>query len=81
MAGESNIPFHVSRDFIAMTRDSAHGGVSDFSSFLDQGIPALGLGIAGRPAGYFHRPEDKLDHVSLEEMQKVGDYCVQLLRT
>lgn len=79
LAGESNIPFHLSRDFILMTRDSSQGGSSDFSSFLDQEIPAVGLGIYGRPAGYYHRPEDRLDRVSLEEMQKIGEYTHQLL--
>ena len=81
LASESHIPFHLSRDFITMTRESSQGGVSDFSSFLDQGIPALGLGISGRPAGYFHRPEDRLDHVSLVAMQKIGDYTHLLLKT
>lgn len=81
LAGERHIPFHLSRDFITMTRESSQGGVSDFSSFLDQGIPALGLGISGRPAGYFHRPEDRLDRISLEGMQKVGDYAHLLIKT
>ena len=80
LARESHLPFHLSRDFITMTRESSQGGVSDFSSFLDQGIPALGLGISGRPAGYFHRPEDRLDRVSLEGMQKVGDYTHLLIK-
>jgi len=80
LAGESHIPFHLSRDFITMTRESAQGGVSDFSSFLDHGIPALGLGISGRPAGYFHRPEDRMDRVSLDGIQKVGDFSYQLLK-
>ncbi|WP_407308742.1 M28 family metallopeptidase [Desulfosporosinus sp. SB140] len=75
LAKESHIPFHISRDFMTMTRDSSQGGSSDFSSFLDEGIPALGLGIYGRPAGYFHRPEDRLDHVSLEDMQTVGNFA------
>jgi len=79
LARESAIPFHLSRDFIMMTRESSQGGSSDFSSFLDKGIPALGLGTAGRPAGYFHRPEDRLERVSLEEMQKVGDFTQRLL--
>jgi len=79
LARDSAIPFHLSRDFIMMTRESSHGGASDFSSFLDKGIPALGLGICGRPAGYFHRPEDRLERVSLEEMQRVGDYTYRLL--
>jgi len=79
LANESHIPFHLSRDATLMTRDSSQGGASDFSSFLDQGIPAVGLGIFGRPEGYFHRPEDRLDYVSLEEMQKVGDYTHRLL--
>ncbi|KLU67875.1 aminopeptidase YwaD precursor [Desulfosporosinus acididurans] len=73
LAKESHIPFHLSRDFTVMTRDNSQGGSSDFSSFLDQGIPALGLGIYGRPEGYFHRPEDQLDHVSLETLQNVGN--------
>ena len=79
LAGESHIPFHLSRDSILMTRDSSQGGTSDFSPFLDQGIPALGLGIYGRPTGYYHRPEDRLDRISLEEMQKIGDYTQRLL--
>ena len=79
LAGERQIPFHLSRDFILMTRESSQGGASDFSSFLDQGIPALGLGIYGRPAGYFHRSEDQLDRVSLKEMQEIGDYAYRLL--
>ena len=79
LASENHIPFHISRDFVLMTRESSQGGASDFSSFLDQGIPALGLGISGRPAGYFHRPEDRLDRVSLEEMQRIGDYSHLLL--
>ena len=78
LARDSAIPFHLSRDFIVMTRESPQGGTSDFSSFLDKGIPAVGLGIYGRPPGYFHRPEDRLERVSLEEMQKVGDYSHRL---
>ncbi len=81
LARDSAIPFHLSRDFIMMTRESSHGGTSDFSSFLDKGIPALGLGISGRPAGYYHRPEDRLERVSLEEMQRVGDYTHRLIRS
>lgn len=81
LAKESNLPFHVSRDFIVMTRDSSQGGVSDFSSFLDQDIPALGLGVAGRPSGYYHRPEDQLNNVSLEDMQKVGNFAYSLVST
>jgi len=79
LARESAIPFHLSRDFIMMTRESSQGGTSDFSSFLDKGIPALGVSIFGRPAGYFHRPEDRLEHISLKEMQRVGDYTHRLL--
>ncbi|MHB8075234.1 M28 family metallopeptidase [Desulfosporosinus fructosivorans] len=79
LASDSGIPFHISRDFIMMTRESTHGGSSDFSSFLDKGIPAIGLGIFGRPSGYYHRPEDRLERVSLEEMQKIGDYTQRLL--
>ena len=79
IARDSEIPFHLSRDFIMMTRESSQGGSSDFSSFLDKGIPALGLGISGRPAGYFHQPDDRLEHVSIEEMQRVGDYTHRLL--
>ncbi|HEY8908963.1 MAG TPA: M28 family peptidase [Desulfosporosinus sp.] len=81
IASASHIPFHLSRDFITMTRESPLGGVSDFSSFLDQGIPALGIGISGRPAGYFHRPEDRLGRVSLDAMQKIGDFTHLLLKT
>ncbi|MDD4403112.1 MAG: M28 family peptidase, partial [Desulfitobacteriaceae bacterium] len=77
---KSEIPFHLSRDFTVMARESSQGGTSDFSSFLDKDLPALGLGIAGRPAGFFHRPEDDIDKVSLEDLQKIGDY-VKLLIT
>lgn len=80
IAKNQNIPFHLSRDFIIMTRESSQGGASDFSSFLDKGIPALGLGISGRPAGYFHRPEDRLDRVSLQDLQNIGDYSLSLLK-
>src|SRR5665648_280184 len=79
LARESAIPFKLSRDEIMMTRESSQGGSSDFSSFLDQGIPALGLGISGRPAGYYHRPEDLTERVSLEELQRVGNFTHQLL--
>jgi hypothetical protein len=79
LARDSALSFHLSREFIMMTRESSHGGASDFSSFLDKGIPALGLGIFGRPAGFYHRPEDRLERVSLEEMQRVGDYTHRLL--
>lgn len=80
IAGEQNLPFHLSRDFMIMNRDSSQGGASDFSSFLDKGIPALGLGIAGRPAGYFHRPEDQVDRISLQALQNYGDYSLSLLK-
>ncbi len=79
LASDSGIPFKLNRDFIMMTRESSHGGASDFSSFLDKGIPALGLGIYGRPAGYFHRPEDRLERVSLGELQKIGELTHRLL--
>ncbi|AFM41983.1 putative aminopeptidase [Desulfosporosinus acidiphilus SJ4] len=79
LARKSHIPYHLSRDFTIMTRESTQGGSSDFSPFLDQGIPALGLGIYGRPAGYFHRPEDRLDHVTLETMQTEGDFVHSLV--
>ena len=76
---KSQIPFHLSRDFIVMTRDSSQGGASDFSPFLEKGLPALGLGIAGRPAGYFHRPEDGMEQISQRDLQKVGDYVKNLV--
>ncbi|HBV86927.1 MAG TPA: Zn-dependent exopeptidase M28 [Desulfosporosinus sp.] len=79
LARESQIPFNVSRDFILMTRESSQGGTSDYSSFLDQGIPAVGLGIYGRPEGYFHRPEDRIERVSLEDVQRVGNFAHLLL--
>lgn len=81
IAKERNIPFHLSRDNIIMARESSQGGASDFSSFLDKGIPALGLGISGRPEGYFHRPEDRVDRVSLKDLQNIGDYSLSLLKT
>ncbi|MFZ3102039.1 MAG: M28 family peptidase [Desulfitobacteriaceae bacterium] len=76
---KSQIPFHLSRDFIVMTRESSQGGASDFSPFLEKGLPALGLGITGRPAGYFHRPEDGMEQISQGDLQKVGDYAKLLV--
>ncbi|EHQ90096.1 M28 family metallopeptidase [Desulfosporosinus youngiae] len=81
LAAESRVPFRLSRDTILMTRESSQGGSSDYSSFLDQGIPALGLGIYGRPEGYFHRPEDSIERVSLEDIQNVGEFTHHLLTT
>jgi hypothetical protein len=75
------IPFHVSRDFMVMTRDGVQGGNSDFSSFLDEGIPAVGLGIAGRAGGYFHRPEDRIEKVDLQQIEKIGQLIPHLLST
>lgn len=80
LARQTKLSFHISRDFMVMTRDSNQGGNSDFSSFLEQGIPAVGLGTAGRPAGFYHRPEDQLEQVSLENIQKVGAYVEKLIR-
>lgn len=74
LARTSRIPFHLSRENTVLSRDSTQGGNSDFSSFLDQGIPAVGLGLAGRPPGFYHRPEDRLERISLEELQKVGEF-------
>ena len=79
LAGQNRIPFRLSRESILWTRESSQGGTSDYSSFLDQGIPALGIGIYGRPEGYFHRPEDRIEHVSLEEISKAGDFALCLL--
>jgi len=81
LARSQHLPFHVSRDFLVMARDSQDGGASDFSSLLDQGIPAVGLGIAGRPPGYYHRPEDRVGCVNMEELQQFGDYVLNLLQT
>ncbi|MDI6880843.1 MAG: M28 family metallopeptidase [Desulfitobacteriaceae bacterium] len=81
LARKSGIPFHLSREAMVMSRDSTQGGNSDFSSFLDQGIPAAGLGLAGRPPGFYHRPEDRLERVSLEELQKVGEFVSLLVGT
>ncbi len=79
LARENNLPFRLSRDAFVMTRESTQGGSSDFSPFLKQGIPAIGLGIAGRPSGYYHRPEDTIDHLSLDNLQKLGDFSYQLV--
>ncbi|WP_206810623.1 M28 family peptidase [Paradesulfitobacterium ferrireducens] len=81
IAQAEKIPFHLSRDFMVMTRDSSQGGASDFSSFLAQGVPAVGLGIAGRPAGYFHQPGDKLEQVAPLDLKTVGDFAYQLVKS
>lgn len=73
------IPFHVSRDFMVMTREGTQGGNSDFSPFLDQGIPAVGLGLAGRAEGYFHRPEDQIEQVTLQKLERIGQLVPKLL--
>jgi len=80
LARKSRIHFHLNREAMVLNRDSGQGGNSDFSSFLDQGIPALGLGIAGRPAGFYHRPEDRLEMVNWDEVQKVGEFVDLLVR-
>lgn len=76
-----SIPFHLSRDFLVMTREGSQGGNSDFSPFLDRGIPAVGLGISGRPEGFYHRPEDQMGGVSLQDMDRIGQLCVQMLKS
>lgn len=81
LARKNNIPFQLSGDQMVMARESTQGGASDFSPFLKQGIPAVGLGIAGRPSGYYHRPEDTIDRLSLTELQRVGDFALQLVHS
>lgn len=73
------IPFHLSRDFLVMTREGSQGGNSDFSPFLDHGIPAVGLGIAGRPEGFYHRPEDQIGGVSLQDIEQIGPLILKML--
>lgn len=75
------VPYHLSRDFLVMTRDGTQGGNSDFSSFLDHGIPAVGLGISGRPGGFYHRPEDQMGGVSLPNIDQMGQLVLQLLNS
>lgn len=77
----AKIPFHVSRDFMVMTRDGVQGGNSDFSSFLDQGIPAVGFGIEGRPGGFYHRPEDQIEQVSLRDLEKIGNILTEIVHS
>lgn len=81
MVKNESIPFHVSRDFLVMTREGNQGGNSDFSSFLDHGIPAVGFGIAGRPEGFYHRPEDQMERVSLHDMERIGRLIQKMLAT
>ncbi|MGI1657801.1 MAG: M28 family metallopeptidase [Desulfitobacterium sp.] len=79
IARQEQIPFHVSRDFAVMTREGSQGGNSDFSPFLDQSIPALGLGIAGRADGYYHRPEDRIEKVTLQSIETMGQLIPKLV--
>lgn len=81
VARSEGIPFHVSRDFMVMTREGVQGGNSDFSPFLDQGIPAVGLGISGRAGGFFHRPEDRIEQVALQKLESIGKLIPKLLST
>ncbi len=81
VARSEGIPFHVSRDFMVMTREGVQGGNSDFSPFLDQGIPAVGLGISGRAGGFFHRPEDRVEQVTLQKLESIGQLIPKLLST
>lgn len=80
LAKKLKIPFHLGRDSIVMTREGSEGGSSDFSSFLDHGIPALGIGIAGRPSGFYHRPEDKMENVSLESLKQTGEFALSMIK-
>lgn len=81
VVNQEGVPFHLSRDFLVMTRDGTQGGNSDFSPFLDHGIPAIGLGISGRPEGFFHRPEDQIDKVSLQDIDQVGLLIINLIKS
>lgn len=81
IARQEQIPFHISRDFVVMTRDGSQGGASDFSPFLDQGIPAFGLGIAGRTEGYYHRPEDRIEQVTLQSLDTIGQFIPHLIES
>lgn len=76
---QEQIPFHVSRDFAVMTREGSQGGSSDFSPFLDQSIPALGLGIAGPADGSYHRPEDRIEKVTLQSLETMGQLISKLV--
>ncbi|AHF06762.1 M28 family metallopeptidase [Desulfitobacterium metallireducens] len=76
-----SIPFHLSRDFLVMTREGSQGGNSDFSPFLDRGIPAVGFGISGRPNGFYHRPEDLMGGVSLQEIDQIGQLILVMLKS
>jgi hypothetical protein len=62
-----------------MTREGVQGGNSDFSPFLDQGIPAVGLGISGRAGGFFHRPEDRIEQVTLQKLESIGQLIPKML--
>lgn len=76
---QADVDFHISRDFAVMTRDGIQGGSSDFSPFLDQRIPAIGLGLAGRADGFYHRPEDRIEGVTLQSLETVGGLIPKLL--
>ncbi|HVJ48700.1 M28 family metallopeptidase [Desulfitobacterium sp.] len=78
---DEGMPYHLSRDFLVMTREGSQGGNSDFSPFLDQGIPAVGFGISGRPEGFYHRPEDQMGRVSLQDIDRIGQLILQMLKS
>lgn len=81
VVNQEGVPFHLSRDFLVMTRGGTQGGNSDFSSFLDHGIPSIGFGISGRPEGYFHRPEDQIDKLPLQDIDRIGPLILELIKS
>lgn len=78
LARKSGLIPEVRRDFMLLARDSLDGGSSDFSPFLDKGIPAIGLGQGGKTPYYYHQPEDGIQHVNQGTLKAYGDLVLEI---
>ncbi len=79
LSRRSGLRPEVKRDMMLLARESEMGGSSDFSSFLDKGIAAIGLGQGGAVPVYYHQPTDTLAHVNPATLGKVGSVVLALL--